>query len=129
MLKDLGLTLVADEIYTPPLADATSIVQKLRSGKPDFVLMQSTNVGDDKLLVEKFAEFGLNAKKMPLLGNGGHWCVPELLKLTGAGERRRPDRRTRQLAGQDRRRCRASASSSAPGNHGSAMTRSSLMRM
>jgi branched-chain amino acid transport system substrate-binding protein len=82
VMKDLGLILVVDEIYTPPLADATSIVQKLRSGKPDFVLMQSTNVGDDKLLVEKFAEFGLNGKKMPLLGNGGHWCVPELLKLT-----------------------------------------------
>jgi branched-chain amino acid transport system substrate-binding protein len=82
VMKDLGLTLVTDEIYTPPLADATSIVQKLRSGKPDFVLMQSTNVGDDKLLVEKFAEFGLSPKKMPLLGNGGHWCVPELLKLT-----------------------------------------------
>jgi branched-chain amino acid transport system substrate-binding protein len=82
VLKNLGLTLVVDEIYTPPLADATSIVQKLRSGKPDFVLMQSTNVGDDKLLLEKFAEFGLTAKKMPLVGNGGHWCVPELMKLT-----------------------------------------------
>jgi len=82
VLKDLGLTLVADEIYTPPLADATSIVQKLRAGKPDFVLMQSTNVSDDKLLLDKFAEFGLSPKKMPLVGNGGHWCVPELMKLT-----------------------------------------------
>jgi branched-chain amino acid transport system substrate-binding protein len=82
VLKNLGLTLVADEIYTPPLADATTIVQKLRSGKPDFVLLQSTNVGDDKLLVEKFAEFGLTAKKMPLIGGGGHWCAPELVKLT-----------------------------------------------
>jgi branched-chain amino acid transport system substrate-binding protein len=75
VLKNLGLTLVVDEIYTPPLADATSIVQKLRAGKPDFVLMQSTNVGDDKLLLEKFAEFGLNASKMPLVGNGGHWST------------------------------------------------------
>jgi branched-chain amino acid transport system substrate-binding protein len=82
VLKNLGLTLVADEIFTPPLSDATSIVQKLRSGKPDFVLLQSTNVGDDKLLVEKFAEFGLTAKKMPLIGGGGHWCAPELSKLT-----------------------------------------------
>ena len=82
VLKDLGLELVADEIYTPPLADATSIVQKLRTGKPDFVIVQSTNVGDDKLLLDKFAEFGLTPKKMPLIGNGGHWCVPELMKLT-----------------------------------------------
>jgi branched-chain amino acid transport system substrate-binding protein len=83
VLKNEKLELVADEIYTPPLADATSIVQKLRSGKPDFVLLQSTNVGDDKLLVEKLAEFGLTAKKMPLIGGGGHWCAPELVKLTG----------------------------------------------
>jgi branched-chain amino acid transport system substrate-binding protein len=82
VFKNLGLTLVVDEVFTPPLSDATSIVQKLRSGKPDFVLLQSTNVGDDKLLVEKFAEFGLSAKKMPLIGGGGHWCAPELTKLT-----------------------------------------------
>lgn len=82
VFKDQGLTLVADEVYAPPLSDATSIVQKLRSGKPDFVLLQSTNVGDDKLLVEKFAEFGLSARKMPMIGGGGHWCAPELTKLT-----------------------------------------------
>ena len=82
VFKNLGLTSVADETFTPPLADATTIVQKLRSGKPDFVLVQSDNVGDDKLLVEKFTEFGLTAKKMPLVGGGGHWLVPELIKLT-----------------------------------------------
>ena len=82
VFKEQGLTLVVDEVYAPPLSDATSIVQKLRSGKPDFVLLQSTNVGDDKLLVEKFAEFGLSAKKMPMIGGGGHWCAPELTKLT-----------------------------------------------
>ena len=82
IFKNEGLTLVVDEVFTPPLSDATSIVQKLRSGKPDFVLLQSTNVGDDKLLVEKFAEFGLTAKKMPLIGGGGHWCAPELTRLT-----------------------------------------------
>jgi branched-chain amino acid transport system substrate-binding protein len=83
VLKNLKLDLVVDEIYTPPLADATTIVQKLRSHRPDFVLLQSTNAGDDKLLVDKFAEFGLTASKMPLVGGGGHWCAPELVKLTG----------------------------------------------
>jgi branched-chain amino acid transport system substrate-binding protein len=82
VVKNMGLTIVADEIYTPPLADATTIGQKLRSGKPDFVMLQSTNAGDDKLLVEKFTELGLTAKKMPLVGNGGHWVQPELTKLT-----------------------------------------------
>jgi branched-chain amino acid transport system substrate-binding protein len=82
VLKNLNLTAVLDEAFTPPLADATTMVQKLRSTKPDFVLLQSSAVGDDKLLVEKFAEFGLTAKKMPLVGGGGHWCAPELTRLT-----------------------------------------------
>ena len=37
--KDLGLTIVADETYTPPLADATTLVQKIRSGRPDFIVL------------------------------------------------------------------------------------------
>src|SRR5678815_1422795 len=81
--KDLGLTIVADETYTPPLADATTLVQKIRSGRPDFIVLQSTNVGDDKLLLDKFAERGITANTIPLVGGGGHWTVPELAKVAG----------------------------------------------
>jgi branched-chain amino acid transport system substrate-binding protein len=79
--KDLGLTIVADETYTPPLSDATMMVQKIRSGRPDFIVMQSTNVPDDKILLDKFSERGITAKTIPLIGGGGHWTVPELLKV------------------------------------------------
>jgi len=81
--KDLGLTIVADEVFTPPLTDATTLVQKIRSGRPDFIVMQSTNVGDDKLLLDKFAERGITASTIPLVGGGGHWTVPELAKVAG----------------------------------------------
>jgi branched-chain amino acid transport system substrate-binding protein len=81
--KDLGLTIVADEVYTPPLADATTLVQKIRSGRPDFIVCQSTNVGDDKLLLDKFAERGITPSSVPLIGGGGHWTVPELMKIAG----------------------------------------------
>src|SRR5678815_3044410 len=81
--KDLGLTIVADEVFTPPLSDATTLVQKIRSGRPDFIVLQSTNVGDDKLLIDKFAERGITASTVPLIGGGGHWCVPELVKIAG----------------------------------------------
>jgi branched-chain amino acid transport system substrate-binding protein len=84
VLKNANITLVADEVYTPPLTDATTIVQHIRSGRPDFVLMLSTNVPDDKLLCDKFAEMNLKSDKLPKIGNGGHWCVPELLKVAGA---------------------------------------------
>ncbi len=79
-----GLTIVADEVYTPPLTDATTMIQHVRSGRPDFVVFQSTNVPDDKLLVDKFAEFNMKSDKLPKIGGGGHWAVPELLKNAGA---------------------------------------------
>jgi branched-chain amino acid transport system substrate-binding protein len=82
--QDLGLTLVADEVYTPPLADATTMIQHVRSARPDFVGFQSTNVPDDKLLVDKFAEFNMKSDKLPKIGGGGHWAVPELLNVAGA---------------------------------------------
>ena len=81
--KDQGLKIVADEVYTPPLTDATTLVQHIRSGRPDFVVLQSTNVPDDKLLVDKFAEFNLKSDRLPKIGGGGHWAVPELLKNAG----------------------------------------------
>jgi branched-chain amino acid transport system substrate-binding protein len=84
VVQQQGLTIVADEVYTPPLTDATTMIQHVRSGRPDFVVFQSTNVPDDKLLVDKFAEFGMKSDKLPKIGGGGHWAVPELLKNVGA---------------------------------------------
>src|SRR5215469_7536292 len=82
-LKDLGLTAVYDQMYTPPIADATTLVQPIRSARPDFCIMLSSNVPDDKLMLDKFAEFGLAGGKLPLIGGGGHIGAPELLKVTG----------------------------------------------
>ena len=82
-LKDIGLTAVYDQMYTPPIADATTLVQPIRSARPDFCIMLSSNVPDDKLLLDKFAEFGLAGGKLPLIGGGGHIGAPELLKVTG----------------------------------------------
>ncbi|HEX5325696.1 MAG TPA: ABC transporter substrate-binding protein [Acetobacteraceae bacterium] len=84
ILKDQHLTAVVDKIYTPPLADATTLVQPVRSAHPDFVLLLSTNVPDDKLLADTFNQYGMGGGKLPLIGNGGHWATPELLKTTGA---------------------------------------------
>jgi branched-chain amino acid transport system substrate-binding protein len=85
-LKDNGLTAVVDEMFTPPLSDATTLVQKVRSGRPEFCIMLSSNVPDDKLLLDKFAEYGLSGGKLPLIGGGGHIGAPELLNVTSAEE-------------------------------------------
>jgi branched-chain amino acid transport system substrate-binding protein len=84
ILTNLKLMSVADEVYTPPLTDATTLVQHVRGARPDFLVFQSTNVPDDKLLVDKFAEFNLKSDRLPKVGGGGHWAVPELLNVAGA---------------------------------------------
>ena len=85
-LAENGLVAVADAVFTPPLTDATTLVQKVRSSRPDFCIMLSSNVPDDKLLLDKFAEYGLAGGKLPLIGGGGHIGAPELLNVTSAEE-------------------------------------------
>jgi branched-chain amino acid transport system substrate-binding protein len=82
-LDRIGLKLVVDEIFTPPLADATSIIQKVRSARPDILIMLATNIPDDKLLLEKLNEFGMGKGRLPVIANGAHIGAPELLKTVG----------------------------------------------
>jgi branched-chain amino acid transport system substrate-binding protein len=82
-LEKLGLKLVVDEVFTPPLADATSVIQKVRSARPDILIMLATNIPDDKLLLEKLNEFGMGKGRLPVISNGAHIGAPELLKSVG----------------------------------------------
>ncbi len=61
-LAKFGMTLVVDETFTPPLSDATALVQKVRSARPDLLFLLPTALPDDKLLVEKLNEFGLGPR-------------------------------------------------------------------
>jgi branched-chain amino acid transport system substrate-binding protein len=79
-----GLKVLVDEIYTPPLSDATPLVSKVRTSRPDFMWVISTSIPDDSLLVQKFAELGIGPDKLPIVGNGAHFGTPELLKVVGA---------------------------------------------
>jgi branched-chain amino acid transport system substrate-binding protein len=83
-LAKYGLKAVVDETYTPPLADATSIVQRVRSARPDFLLCVTTNVPDTKIILDKFNEYGLGCNKLPKVGNGGNMGAPELADVIGA---------------------------------------------
>src|SRR6516165_12759109 len=38
-LEKLALKLVVDQVFTPPLSDATPLIEKVRSGRPDFLLL------------------------------------------------------------------------------------------
>ena len=82
-LEKAGLKASVDEIFTPPLSDATPLVSKIRSARPDFVLLLTSAIPDVKLVLEKLDEFRLARGKVPLIGNGAPFGVPELLQTIG----------------------------------------------
>lgn len=77
-LRKLGLQLVVDEVFTPPLANATPLVQKVRAKRPDILLLLPTAIADAKLLLEKMNEFGLGKGKLPTVSNGAAILDPDL---------------------------------------------------
>lgn len=76
--EKLGLKLVVDETFTPPLANATPLIQKVRSARPDILILLPTVISDAKLLLEKMNEFGLGHGKVPTIANGAAILDPDL---------------------------------------------------
>lgn len=85
LLKQLGVQLVVDETFTPPLADATPLVQRIRSARPDLVFFLPTVISDAKLMLEKLNEFGMGQGKVPLISFGIAIAEPDLLKTMNPG--------------------------------------------
>jgi branched-chain amino acid transport system substrate-binding protein len=77
-LAKLNLKLVVDETFTPPLANATPLIQRVRSARPDILFLLPTAIPDAKLLLEKMNEFGLGRGKMPTISNGAAILDPDL---------------------------------------------------
>lgn len=80
LLKELGLQLVVDETFTPPLSDATPLVQKVRATRPDLLFFLPTVISDAKLMLEKMNEFGLGQGRIPTISFGIAIAEPDMLK-------------------------------------------------
>src|SRR5580704_2398775 len=83
-LEKAGLKPVVDQVFTPPLSDATPLIDKVRSAHPDFLLLLLSAMPDNKLVLEKLDEFKLSKGRIPVVGNGSPLGAPEMLKLIGA---------------------------------------------
>jgi branched-chain amino acid transport system substrate-binding protein len=75
-----GLQLVVEEIWTPPLSDATPLIQKVRSARPDLLLFMPNAVSDAKLGLEKINEFGLGQGKIPTVSFSITIAEPDMLQ-------------------------------------------------
>jgi branched-chain amino acid transport system substrate-binding protein len=82
-LEKLGLKLVVDQVFTPPLSDATALIEKVRNSRPDFLLLLLSAMPDNKLVLEKLDEFKLSKGRLPLVGNGSPLGTPELKNIIG----------------------------------------------
>ncbi len=76
----VGLEVVLDMTYTPPLTDATPLVERVRRAKPDLLFFVPTAVSDDKLFFEKLQEFHLGEGRIPVVSQGSSLTDPELPK-------------------------------------------------
>ena len=78
---------VVEEVWTPPLSDATPLIQKVRSARPDLLLFMPNAISDAKLGLEKINEFGLGQGKIPTVSFTHHD------RRTGHAAKRQPGSR------------------------------------
>ncbi|WP_448465480.1 ABC transporter substrate-binding protein [Martelella sp. AMO21009] len=76
LLDEVGLEVVLEEVFTPPLADATSLVQQVRQKRPDLLFFLPTVISDSKLILEKMKEFRV---QVPVISFGIAIAEPEVL--------------------------------------------------
>ncbi|MEZ5934264.1 MAG: ABC transporter substrate-binding protein [Alphaproteobacteria bacterium] len=82
LLDELGLEVAMEETFTPPLADATSLVQQVRTSQPDLLFFLPTVISDANLILQKMKEFRV---KVPTISFGIAIAEPEVLNVMDAG--------------------------------------------
>lgn len=76
LLEKYKLKLVVDETFTPPLSDASSLIQQVRSRRPDLIFFLPTVISDSKLILEKMNEMNV---RIPLISFGIAIAEPDVL--------------------------------------------------
>jgi branched-chain amino acid transport system substrate-binding protein len=81
LLDELGLEVAMEETFTPPLADATSLVQRVRTSQPDLLFFLPTVISDANLILQKMQEFRV---QVPTISFGIAIAEPEVLNVMDA---------------------------------------------
>jgi branched-chain amino acid transport system substrate-binding protein len=80
LLREQSLRLVVDETFTPPMSDATPLIQKVRATRPDLFFFVPTVISDATLGLQKMNEFGIGQGKIPTVSFGIAIIEPDMLK-------------------------------------------------
>lgn len=84
LLAKVGLKPVMDQVFAPPLSDASSLVLGVRRAQPGLVLLNTSSISDAKLLLQTLNEFGLGHGRIPIFAPVPTWGYPPLLQTIGA---------------------------------------------
>jgi branched-chain amino acid transport system substrate-binding protein len=79
--KQKNMEIVVNESFTPPISDATPIVQRVRVRKPDLILLLPSAAPDVVQFVNKFVEFKITTAKVAL---GNLIASPDMRNLIDA---------------------------------------------
>jgi branched-chain amino acid transport system substrate-binding protein len=79
-LPGAGIEIIIDEVWTPPLPDATSLARRVQQASPDIVFNGATTFADVETLQRAMNGAGVN---VPQLGNGAQFVSKALLESLG----------------------------------------------
>jgi len=78
--EELGLEIILDQVWTPPLTDASPISTELAAAGADLIIFGATSFGDAARVLDSNEQFGVTG---PYLA-GGSWIVlPDYLEGLG----------------------------------------------
>ena len=84
LLQRLGLKLVVDETFTPPIADATPLVQKVRASRPDLFFSCRPSSQTPSWCWRKSMSSGWDRERCRSLCSGIAIAMPDMLNTVSA---------------------------------------------
>ncbi len=91
LLAQEGLQLIVEQVWTPPLSDATPLIQKVRSARPDLLLFMPNDWGSkghEDLIAELKAKYKEPWMTQNVISTyGDMWLMKDALEKAGKADR------------------------------------------
>lgn len=82
--SDLGLKLIAEQIWTPPLSDPDSVASAIKDANPDLIWGGATTLSDTSGLVQALRAHKVSA---PMLGSGSQFLTEAFVRAVGGSDK------------------------------------------
>jgi branched-chain amino acid transport system substrate-binding protein len=83
ILPKNDVKILANRVWTPPLADAVPLAVALRDSPPDIIFLGTTTFDDSVAIIRALSAVHV---KRPILGTGSQFLTPEFFKALGPSD-------------------------------------------